>query len=79
MLTTRTHSILPIFAILALGFGMGRFGQASEGEARAANRIAFVVMQPAQILSLMAGVDFADFDLTALAIYAALEVVVFTI
>ena len=49
MLHVLTHNILPVFAMLALGFLMGRTGKASVEEARAANRIAFLVFQPALI------------------------------
>jgi len=49
-----THDILPVFAMLALGFVMGRTGTASEVEAKAVNRLAFLVFQPALIFPLIA-------------------------
>lgn len=72
-----TQSILPVFAILALGFVMGRFNQASEIEARALNRIAFIVMQPCLIFPLMAGLDFSELNGNALLLYGLNEVIVF--
>lgn len=78
MLTTLTDSILPVFAILAIGFVMGRAAWISEDEARAANRIAFLTMQPALIFSLMVGIDLPQFEFGALAIYGLAELVTFT-
>ena len=72
-----THNILPVFAMLALGFALGRCGRSSMDEARAANRIAFLIFQPALIFPLIAGIDFSAFDLRALGIYALAEVVAF--
>lgn len=77
MLQILTHDILPVFAMLALGFLMGRTGTASEGEAKAANRIAFLVFQPALIFPLIAGLDVSAFDIGALAVYAICEVIAF--
>lgn len=69
---------MPVFAILALGFAMGRTSQASETEARALNRISFIVMQPCLIFPLMAQLDFGALDMNALALYALNEILVFT-
>lgn len=79
MLTTFTNSILPVFAILAIGFIMGRTAWVSGDEARGANRIAFLTMQPALIFSLMVGIDMQAFDFSALAIYTLAEIITFTI
>ena len=79
MLTVLTHNILPVFAMLALGYAMGLTGKASADEARAANRLAFLVFQPALIFPLIAGIDLAQFDVAALAIYAGAEVLTFAI
>ena len=78
MLQILTHNILPVFSILALGFGMGRFGKASAEEARTLNRIAFLVLQPALIFPLIASLDLAQIDLRAIAIYAACEIIAFS-
>lgn len=77
MIHVLTHDILPVFFMLALGFLMGRTGAASDGEARAINRIAFLVLQPALIFPLIAGLDFAAFDLRALGLYALCETLAF--
>lgn len=79
MLQILTHDILPVFFMLALGYGMGLLGKASPDEARAANRIGFMVMQPALIFSLIAGVDLSAFRLDALAVYIGAQVATFLI
>jgi malonate transporter len=79
MLHILTHNILPVFAILALGFGMGRTGKASADEARTLNRIAFLVLQPALIFPLIASLDLAEIDLHAVGIYAICEIIAFLI
>ena len=77
MLHVLTHDILPVFAILALGFAMGLAGLFSDDEARAVNRVAFLVLQPPLIFQLLTGVDFAAFEWGALGIYALCEAVCF--
>ncbi|WP_108482503.1 AEC family transporter [Oceaniglobus ichthyenteri] len=78
MIHVLTHNILPVFAMLALGFVMGRTGTATATEARAINRIAFLVLQPPLIFLLMIGLDLNGFDIGALALYGGSQVVVFT-
>ncbi|WP_425098388.1 AEC family transporter [Tropicibacter sp. S64] len=70
MLHILTHDILPVFSMLALGFLLGRLGKINREEAAAVNRVAFLVLQPALILPLIARVDFGAFQLGALGVYA---------
>lgn len=77
MLHVLTHNILPVFSMLALGFALGRFGKVSRDEAAAVNRIAFLILQPALIFPLIAGVDFRSFAFDALAVYAACQAATF--
>lgn len=77
MFQVLTHDILPVFAVLALGFVLGRAGQVSRAEATALNRVAFLVLQPALIFPLMIGIDWAAFRLDAIALYAACQAVLF--
>ncbi len=77
MLHVLTHNILPVFAIMALGFVLGRFKKFSTQEAKAFTRVAFLVLQPALIFPLMASVDFSVFEVGALALYGACQVVAF--
>ena len=79
MLHVLTHNILPVFFMLALGFALGRIRYVSGDEARTLNRIAFLILQPALIFPLIASVPFHDFELSALARYAACQIIVFTL
>lgn len=58
---------------------MGRTGKASGDEARALNRIAFLVLQPALIFPLIASLDLSQVDLGAVAVYALCEIIAFSI
>ncbi|MDA8746807.1 AEC family transporter [Litoreibacter sp.] len=78
MIHVLTQNILPVFAMLALGFTLGRISLVSNDEARTLNRIAFLVLQPPLILPLIAGIDLPSFDFGALGIYIACQAVTFT-
>lgn len=77
MLEVLTHNILPIFAMLALGFALGRGRLVSSDEAKTLNRIAFLILQPPLILPLIAGLDLSDFKFDAMAVYIACQTVTF--
>jgi malonate transporter len=77
MLHVLTHNILPIFSMLALGFLLGRAGKVSRQEATTINRVAFLVLQPALIFPLISGLNWSDFRLDAIALYAACQAVMF--
>ncbi|MBT8423753.1 MAG: AEC family transporter [Silicimonas sp.] len=77
MLHVLTHNILPVFSMLALGFLLGRARTASLEEARAVNRIAFLVLQPPLIFMLLTGMDLAGVRWDAVGLYALCEVVAF--
>jgi predicted permease len=77
MLHVLTQNILPVFSMLALGFGLGRLGKVSREEAAALNRIAFLILQPALIFPLIAGVDLRAFEFGTIAVYAVCEVLAF--
>ncbi len=79
MLHVLTHNILPVFAMLALGYVMGALGTAKQEEARALNRIAFLVLQPPLIFMLLTGLDLSAVRFDAIGIYAAVEVIAFTV
>ena len=79
MLHVLIHNILPVFAMLALGFVMGRMGTAKQEEARAVNRIAFLVLQPPLIFMLLTGLDLSALRLDALGLYVATEVIAFLV
>lgn len=79
MLHVLTHNILPVFAMLALGFVMGRLGTAKQDEARAINRIAFLVLQPPLIFMLLTGLDLPAVHFDAIGIYFGVEVIAFAV
>lgn len=79
MLQVLTHNILPVFAILAIGFLMGRRKTFSADEARTVNRVAFLTLQPPLIFALLSSLDFGTIRFGALAIYLLCEVLGFLI
>lgn len=79
MLHVLTQNILPVFAMLALGFVMGRLRTAKQEEARAINRIAFLVLQPPLIFMLLTGLDLPAVRFDAIGIYFLVEVIAFTV
>ena len=72
-----TQNILPVFAMLALGFLLGRTGKVTNAEAAAVNRISFLVLQPALIFPLINSLEWSDFRPDAIANYAGCQVVLF--
>lgn len=70
--------ILPVFAILALGFAMGRFGYMSADGARAINKLAMVVLLPTLLFGLIANAPVENFRLAPLTWYFASEIILFT-
>lgn len=79
MLQILTHDILPVFFMLALGLALGRGKVVSAAEAATLNRVAFLILQPALIFPLIARLDWPSFRADALAVYATMEVLVFTL
>ena len=70
--------ILPVFAILALGFIMGRAGYMNADGARVMNRLAMVVLLPTLLFGLIANAPVEDFRLAPLAWYFSSEVILFS-
>lgn len=65
--------------MLALGFILGRAGKVTREEATTLNRITFLVLQPALIFPLMQGLQWSEFRIDAIALYAACQIVVFAV
>lgn len=78
MLHVLTHNILPVFALLALGFVLGRAGTVQQAEARAVNRVAFLVLQPPLVFLLLTQLDLGAIRLDALGLYVLAEIMAFT-
>ncbi|MBB5516347.1 hypothetical protein FHS89_002378 [Rubricella aquisinus] len=79
MLQTLANPILPIFAILGIGFVAGRVGWFDAGFAKSLNRFVFFIAQPALVFYVVARAPFAAFEWGALAIYFVSEVAVYAL
>jgi predicted permease len=77
MLATLADPILPIFAVLALGYGFHRSGLFGVVAAQAINKFVFFVATPALLFSIISGAPLAQFDLRALGIYFAAQMFVY--
>jgi len=77
VLATLADPIVPIFAVLALGYGCHRLGLFSVTAAQAINKFVFFVAAPALVFSIISGAPIAQFDLRALAIYFAAQMFVY--
>ena len=70
--------IIPVFAILAFGFIMGRLGKASVDDARVINRFAMAVLLPILSYKLVAQAPIYELNPLSMVIYAGSEALVFT-
>jgi predicted permease len=77
MLSALADPILPVFAVLALGLALGRTGLFSEQMARTLNAFVFYIGQPALIFLLAANAPFSAYDLPALGLYLASELILY--
>ena len=71
--------ILPVFAIMAVGFLMGRAAIITVDDARVVNRFAMTILMPILGFDLIANAPIHTFSLTPLLIYAGGQLIVFTI
>jgi predicted permease len=69
--------ILAVFAILALGFAMGRTGATDLGAAQAINRFAMTVLIPLFVFDVIAHAPIREFSFAPLGVYALVEAAVF--
>lgn len=79
MLDTLANPILPIFAILALGYGLHRSNLFDVPVAQAINKFVFFVAAPALVFSIISAAPIAEFDLRALGLYFAAESFVYVV
>lgn len=77
MLGVLIDPILPVFAILAIGFAMGRARLVAHAEAQALNRIAMLVFVPVLVFRLLADAPLERFQPAPLLIFLAVEGAVF--
>lgn len=79
MLDVLVDPILPVFAIMFIGFFAGRLGKASDEEARILNKFAMTVLLPIFVFRAVALAPITDFNIAALALYAAAQAVLYTL
>ncbi len=71
------NPILPVAAIMAMGFVAGRVGFTSADAAREINRFAMTVLLPILLFGLLANSPVHTFSFTPIAIYGATEFAIF--
>ena len=69
------NPILPVFAILALGFYLGRTGKVTEEQAKTVNWVATAVFLPILVLGLVANAPIEEFSIAPLLSYLLAEAV----
>ena len=73
------NDILPVFAVLALGFVLGKTDVVSRGEAATLNRVAFILLQPPLIFLLLTQVNLAEMHYLAILSYGGGQALTFTL
>jgi len=69
--------ILPVFFIIAIGYGFGRTGRTTFDEARLINKVAMSVFLPIMLFGLIANAPIHEFNVPAVLSYFFVQVVVF--
>ncbi|MDP6709410.1 MAG: AEC family transporter [Alphaproteobacteria bacterium] len=77
MIEVLASAVLPVFALVAIGFGLGRLGLFDPAMASAVNRLVFLVSVPALIFGLLAQSPFERFAWPALAAFAGVELAMY--
>lgn len=70
--------ILPVFAIMAFGFGMGRTGKFSVADARLLNRFAMSILLPIFVFGVIANSSIQSFSLAPILIYLLVQIIIFS-
>ena len=70
--------ILPVFAIMAFGFLMGRANKTSTDDARLLNRFAMSILLPVFIFGLIANTPIQSFSLLPILLYLCVQIVIFS-
>lgn len=71
------EAVLPIAALIGVGFAFARFGLFDTAMASAINRFVFMLAVPALLFRLISGVDFSQFEWLLLFGYLAVEIAVY--
>ena len=77
MLTTLANPILPVFAILALGYVLHRSGLFDVPVAQAINKFVFFVATPALVFSIISRAPIEHFDWRALGLYFGVQALIY--
>ncbi len=77
MISVFFDAVLPVAALIGVGFAFARLGLFDETMATAVNRFVFMIAVPALLLRLISGVDFAVFEWRLLFGYLFVEIVVY--
>lgn len=78
ILQVLSDPILPVFAIIAFGFGMGRAGKSSVDDARLLNRFAMSILLPIFVFGLIANTPIQSFSLAPVLIYLMVQIIIFS-
>ena len=78
-LTVLQDPILPVFAIMALGFVMGRAGFVTDTDARLINRVVMTIFLPLMVFGVIAHAPIRDFALIPVLIYAGAQALIFSL
>ncbi|PSL21620.1 AEC family transporter [Shimia abyssi] len=79
MLNAFADPIIPIFAVLVLGYVLARSGAMEIAQASAINRFVFYLAAPALVFSVIASAPTSGIDWAVVRLYFACEVIVYTI
>jgi len=78
MWSTLANPILPIFAILVLGYGLHKSGVFDVSAAQVINKFVFFVATPALIFSIVSGATASQFEWHALGLYFLAQTLVYS-
>ncbi|MEM1315254.1 MAG: AEC family transporter [Pseudomonadota bacterium] len=79
MLQALTDAILPIFAVMAIGFALGARGLVAQDAPGHINRFVLLVAVPSLLFGILSRAPLGEFDWQAIGIYAAGEAVVYAL
>jgi len=79
ILATLLDPIVPVFAIMAVGFALGRAGVLAVAEARTLNRVVMAVFLPILVFDLTSTAQLDEFRLPPVLIYLAAEMTMLSV
>ena len=79
MLESLADPILPIFAVMVVGFILCRTKLFDEATAKSVNKFVFFIATPALIFSIVSNIPFGQLDLQALGMYLCAQVIIYAV